>query len=68
MCILVPHVTHLVFGFSNQKGISHNMKETRKSGEKASMKNKTQQPGVRSKESVVSSVAIISVEDKHSTF
>lgn len=44
------------------------MKETWKSGEKASMKNKTQQPGVRSKESVVSSVAIISVEDKHSTF
>lgn len=44
------------------------MKETRKSGEKASMKNKTQQQGVRSKESVVSTVAIISVEDKHSTF
>lgn len=44
------------------------MKETQESGEKVSIKNKTQQSGVGSKESVVSSVAIIFANDKHSTF
>lgn len=64
---LVSNLAHLFLGFRIQKVILPNVKETWKLGEKASVKHTAQQPGVRSKGSVVFSIAI-SVIDKHNTF